>query len=178
MMTDANKVCFYTGLSDCDLDSGSQGWEKEDTYDLTISESLESTLFYYGMLLRFVGIINLFSLIFKDKHSREVTLVRQVSEPPLPPKQKQLYQCLPSRILLILANLVSWQTLLNCILWYQFEWPWSSCKFTVVWQSKHFVLIFSQILDRIWMKCTLLPWPVGLMRLMLNLFCLISVQKR
>ena len=38
--------------------------------------------------------------------------------------------------------------------------------------------IFSEILQLFWMKFTVLPQPVGLLKLMLNLFCTSNMQGR
>ena len=40
------------------------------------------------------------------------------------------------------------------------------------------VLIFLQIPQLIWMKCSLLPQPIGLVKLMVNLRCMINIQER
>ena len=45
-------------------------------------------------------------------------------------------------------------------------------------KSKTLVSIFSDILLSIWMKCGMWPQPVGLLKLMLNLFCTSYIQGR
>ena len=42
---------------------------------------------------------------------------------------------------------------------------------------KTFVFVFLQISLLIWMKCSMLPQIVGLLRLMLNLFCMINIWR-
>ena len=41
-----------------------------------------------------------------------------------------------------------------------------------------FLLIFTQISQLIWMKFNVLPQPVGLSKLVLNLFCIVNIQER
>ena len=45
-------------------------------------------------------------------------------------------------------------------------------------KSKTSVLIFSQISELIWIECSILSQPVGLLKLMLNMFCIIDIQGR
>ena len=45
-------------------------------------------------------------------------------------------------------------------------------------ETKSSVLIFLQISQSIWMNCRMLPWPVGLLKLILNLFHAISIHRR
>ena len=45
-------------------------------------------------------------------------------------------------------------------------------------KSKTLVFIFSEISQWIWMEFNLLPQPVGLLKLMLNLFCTSTIQGR
>ena len=53
-----------------------------------------------------------------------------------------------------------------------FGWPRSSFKVTAVWEIKNFgVYFFRKFPQSVWMKCSMLPHPVGLLKLMLNLVC-------
>ena len=45
-------------------------------------------------------------------------------------------------------------------------------------KSKTSVSVFSQILASNFMKFSMLPWPVGLLKLMLNLVCTGNIQRR
>ena len=45
-------------------------------------------------------------------------------------------------------------------------------------KSKASVSIFTEILLSIWMKFSMLPQPVGLLKHMLNVFCISNVQGR
>ena len=45
-------------------------------------------------------------------------------------------------------------------------------------KSKTFVLIFLQISKSILIRCCMLPLPAGLLKLMLNIFCIVSIQRR
>ena len=76
-----------------------------------------------------------------------------------------------------LSKLVSWWRPRYSTLWSHFGSPWPSCKVTVV-STKTFVPIFSQISQSIWTKFRVLPPPVGLLKLMLNLFCMIGIWGR
>ena len=57
---------------------------------------------------------------------------------------------------------------------YQFGWPWPF-QFD---KSKTSALIFLQISQSIWVKFSMLPQSVGLLKLMLNTFHVISIQGR
>ena len=76
------------------------------------------------------------------------------------------------------SNLVVWWRPLCTTFWYQFGWPWLSFKVTVVWEIKTSVSILSEISLLIWMKFTILPQPVGLLKLLLNLVFTIKIQMR
>ena len=61
----------------------------------------------------------------------------------------------------------------------QFWWPWPSFKVTFVWEiRKTLVFIFSQIFVSIWMEFSMLTQPVGLLKLILNLFYTSNIQGR
>ena len=60
-------------------------------------------------------------------------------------EKTQLSGCLPKNLMLacfwtftdqFVSNLVWWQTPLNCVVWYQFDWPWPSFKVTVARKQK------------------------------------------
>ena len=55
------------------------------------------------------------------------------------------------------------------VFWYQSEWPWTQWMFTVLWYIKTSVIIFLESSLLIWMKCRILPQPVGLLKLILKI---------
>ena len=58
------------------------------------------------------------------------------------------------------SNLVWWQTLLNCVFWYGFGWPWPSFKVKVLWEIETILHSKSHdFLSWFWWNvvCSLLP---------------------
>ena len=57
-------------------------------------------------------------------------------------------------------------------------WLWPSFKVTVVWETKSLVSIFLQISVSIWMKFSVVPQPVDLFKLLVNLICTSTIQEK
>ena len=171
---------FDTKLIDLDLDSRSQDCEKAKASAVIISKSFQfewNLVYCWGLLVVWWASYS-FYLIHSDLKGENPACMILYPPPPSPPPKKPHLKCWLVFIRLqtkfFQTCYIWWKRPLSPTFWCQFGLPRPSFKVTVVWEIKNFVcLIFSQIQVLIWMKLSLLPPPVGLLKLMLNLFCTI-----
>ena len=82
-----------------------------------------------------------------------------------------------------LSSLLWWWTPLNCIVWYQCEWPWPSLKVTEIWKKWNFCCLFLANFSMVfWMKSSMLSWYAAMtcwsLQAQTHSFCMVYSQGR
>ena len=122
----------------------------------------------FGMLLKLVSVMNLMfilssPIICKEENPTLDYFIQKTKTKNNP----STLDCIWTFTDQFLSNWVWWSTPLKCTVWCQFELLKLSSKVIVIGEMETFVFIFSGISWLIAVKFYVLPWPVGLFKLVL-----------